>query len=110
MRTSATVRTAPATSGGMTFQVNFRPDPVSRDMPAARDFRAMNRMATARDTTAALSQTVSQLSTAVVLRATVAAPIATVPINTPPMPDTWVNDAERSMVSRIYRRLSIARS
>jgi hypothetical protein len=60
--------------------------------------------------TASSSQTVSQRAFAVRGPAMKAAASAVEPINTPPSPGTAVNDPARSMVRRIYRRLSIARS
>ncbi len=93
--------TAPATSDGVTLQVNFRPGPVSSETPSARHFLAMAATSTLSDTAAAPSQTAIHDHSVPIRGARSAATRATTPMATPPMPETWVNEPERSIVSRM---------
>jgi hypothetical protein len=70
----------------------------------------MKSTATASAMPAATSQIVTHSAGDPAVVARPAAASATLPIMTPPAPETWVKEAERSIVSRMYCRLSIARS
>src|SRR5688572_11770106 len=92
------------------FHAKRRPGPESSGTPSARDFRAIMNADTAKEMPAAASQMLSHIPGVDAPEASAAAPSATKPMPTPPNPDTWVNAADRSIVSRMYRRLSMARS
>ena len=87
--------------GGITFHMNRRPGPVSSPKPSDLDFRARLYTAMASDPAAASNQTVSHMMSDDAVTAKPDATRATIPIATPPMPDTWVNDPDRSIVSRM---------
>ena len=106
----ATVRSPPTRSGGLKFQANFVPAPARRVFPAARALALMAHRASPRDTAAAPSQTATHDETEVVSWAPTAAMSATAPMETPPRPDTPVKEVDRSIVSRMNRMSSMARS
>jgi hypothetical protein len=75
---------------------------------ALLDFIAAPAMPMTAATTASISHTLSQRKPAGWWDAIHAAANAVDPISMPPMPGTAVNEPARSMVSRIYRKLSMA--
>lgn len=104
------VKAAPVTIGGVKPSTNFRPGPRSSDSRAARSFQAIDMAAIAIATPASMNQIVTHTRTSVSAAANHAAASAVSPIATPPQPGTAVNDAAFAIVSRMNRRLSIARS
>jgi hypothetical protein len=95
---------------GAKLDANFRPVPESKGIPVARALRAIPSNATTNEIPAVTSQVATHRYGVSCPWATHAEPDATVPITTPAHPDTAVNDAERSIVSLMKRRLSMARS
>ena len=79
-------------------------------MPTARALRIIPAIATMNEIPAAPSQVATHRSGAFWPWAAQAAPNAIAPMTMPAHPDTAVNDAERSIVSLMKRRLSMARS
>ena len=88
----------------------MRPGPDINGMPANRALRAMPARAVRKESDAAPSHVAIHRSGVGWIRAIEAAVSAIRPMATPAHPETAVNDAERSIVSRMKRRLSIARS
>src|SRR5687768_3414183 len=100
----------PTRIGGAKLDANLRPGPDRRGIPAACALSAIPARAITNEKAAATIQTpIHPAGVPVSDRANQAAALATTPIATPAHPDTAVNDAERSIVSRMKRRLSIAR-
>jgi len=99
-----------ATSGGARLSVNFRPGPLVSLIPALRALRRIDQTPMARATMASPSQTARHRGVAAELPAAIVAAVAVAPIIRPPHPGTAVKEPARSMVSRIKRRLSIARA
>ena len=86
---------------------NLRPGPDSSGNFARRDFSAAPANPTNTASTASASQIASQRDPCC-RDAIHAAASAVDPISIPPIPGTAVKDPARSMVSRMYRRLSMA--
>src|SRR5262249_25823333 len=103
------VRSSPAIMGGEKLRANFRPGFESRGLAARRDLRITAQVAMQNEISAPPIQVASQRSTAGWRDANHAVTIAVIPTATPPQPGTAVNAEAPSIVSRIYRRLSIAR-
>src|SRR5450756_278437 len=88
--------------------MNLRPGPENKGIWKRRDLSAAPAMPMAMATTAATAQTASQPPALGWRTANRAANTATTPISTPPLPGTAVNDPARSIVRRMYFRLSMA--
>src|SRR3954467_8778672 len=99
----------PTSIGGEKLKISFRTGPVMRGIPAARAFPGMKTVAIAAARTASTSHVHTQ-PTSPSREATMAAMMAVQPMTTSPQPETAVNVPARSIVSRMKRRLSIARS
>ncbi len=108
-RNNAIVKTAPAANGGRKLNANFRPGPLVSANPARCAFRRAAHKAMLAATTASTSQIDNQCRDQVGRDASKAARSAVAPIATCPHPGTAVNDDDRSMVSRMNRKSSIAR-
>src|SRR5664279_2651578 len=87
---------------------NLRPGPEKSETWKRRDLSAAPAMPMAMATMAAVVQMASHAPALCCRAANRAAPNATAPISTPPMPGTAVNDPARSSVCRMYFRLSMA--
>ena len=85
----------------MRFQANLRPGPVRSPSPAAADFRIIASVCADRAAAAAASQVPTHIEGPDAPDAASAAAIAISPMSTPPIPETWVKDAERCIVSRM---------
>src|SRR5262245_21108197 len=94
--------------GGEKLSTNLRPGCDSNGFAAARDFRHIAQPAIPSEISASPIQIASHRDCEVSLDAKAAAASAVSPIPTPPHPGTAVKADAPSMVSRIYRRLSIA--
>src|SRR5215510_4100010 len=103
------VNSAPATIGGDKLKTTFRPGPENNGTPELSALRSIDQPAIKTDTSASAAQTRNQILKGC-FQAISAATNADPPIATSPQPEMPVNDDERSMVSRMYRRLSMARS
>src|SRR5260370_39115161 len=95
--------------GGEKLSANFRPGLESSATPARRAFRFTAQAAIQKESRASPIQMASQRSWVDWLEASSAVAIAVIPMATPPQPGTAVNAEAPSIVSRMYRRLSIAR-
>src|SRR5258706_1498315 len=103
------VRSRPAIIGGEKLSANLRPDLDRIGLAARRDFRITAHPAMQNEISASPIQMASQRSWVAWRPASKAVIIAVIPIATPPQPGTAVNAEAPSIVSRINRRLSIAR-
>src|SRR5947209_14507603 len=99
----------PTSMGGEKLNTSLRTGPVINGMPAVRAFTVMNPVAIAAARAASINHVVTQPATPN-REATIDAMIAVKPMTTSPQPDTAVKVPARSIVSRMKRRLSIARS
>src|SRR5438045_3518077 len=95
--------------GGEKLSANLRPGLESSGLAARRDFRMTVQAAIQKESRASPIQMASQRSAFPWRAAISAVRIAVIPIATPPQPGTAVNAEAPSIVSRIYRKLSIAR-
>src|SRR5436309_4775249 len=95
--------------GGEKLSANFRPGFESSGIPARRAFRFTAQAAMQKEIKASPIQVASHPSRVGWREASSAVIIAVIPIATPPQPGTAVNAEAPSIVSRMYRRLSIAR-
>src|SRR5579872_847270 len=109
-RTNISVNNPPAKSGGTKLYTNLRPGPERIEPPASRALENVVQIAIATATAASPIQVRSQPIEVSWREAITAAPIAVMPMATPPQPGTAVKEPARSMVSRMKRRLSRARS
>src|SRR6476620_8999005 len=101
---------APAKIGGERLNATFRPGPESNGILAARAFRSMDQPSISRAITASAIQTANH-ALKVFCCAEIADEASAVhPMATCPQPEMPVNAVARSIVSRMYLRLSIARS
>jgi hypothetical protein len=89
---------------------SFRPGCDSTGIAAARAFLRIVQPAMTSDAAASVSHTASHASVVFCCEATSAAKSAVSPMASCPRPGTAVNEEARSIVSRMKRRLSIARS
>src|SRR5262249_7584525 len=105
---STTVSAAPTASGGTKLKMNLRTGGDQTGRPAVTAFRHIARMPMAIATAPSVSHVASHATVDDCCTATMLATIAVTPIATPPQPGTAVNEPARSMVSRMYRRLSMA--
>src|ERR1035437_1835508 len=101
--------TTPAISGGAKVNANFLPGVETSGVPAILDFCHIASRPIANARHASTSHVISQSRKNGWVFAMYAATIAVTPINMPPYPGTAVKLVERSIVSRINSRLSIAR-
>src|SRR3954463_9339996 len=90
--------------------ISFLPGCERSEVSEAWALRYIVQPATAAETTASTIQTATQSEKAFCCEATSAAKSAVTPMATCPQPGTAVNEEARSIVSRMKRRLSIARS
>src|SRR6185369_6360705 len=88
--------------------MNLRPGPENKGIWKRRDLSTTPPSPMDIAITAAVVQTASQPPALGWRAARRAAPNATTPISTPPLPGTAVNDPARSSVCRMYFRLSMA--
>src|SRR5438094_3672873 len=109
-RYSTTVRRPPTTIGGRKLRPNRRPGPDRMGSFTAYAFRTMVEPPIASATIASPSQVASHSSDVRWRAARKAAASAVAPTATCPQPGTAVNDPARSIVCRMNRRLSSARS
>src|SRR5436190_3144846 len=105
---NAAVSTAPANSGGTKLKMNLRAGADHSGNPADCALRHMANTPTAIARMASPSHNASQVWRDAECDAKPAAASAVTPISMPPQPGTAVNEPARSIVSRIYRRLSSA--
>src|SRR6185312_4368830 len=104
------VRTAPAARGGAMAKTKRWNGRERSALPPRRALRAENPMPIARASSASPIQMASQERGPALRCAAKAAKKAVAPTSIPPMPGTAVKEPAFSMVLRIKRRLSIARS
>src|SRR2546423_585282 len=104
------VSSNPAIIGGEKLSANFRPGIVSSGLAARVAFLYTAQAAMQKESTASPIHVASQGVAAWRPDAMTAASTAVTPIATPPQPGTAVKADAPSIVSRMYRRLSIARS
>src|SRR3954468_14863095 len=96
--------------GGAKLNTIFRAGSDHSFTCETRALRTMAYIERARDRQSPASQMNIQRALLLVAAERPAAPIAVMPMSTVPHPETAVNVAAASMVSRMYLRLSIARS
>ncbi len=101
---------APAALWGLSLEGRVCHGPGRMEAVGARAVFAIVSMALVDELSAAENHVPSHVAADSDWDATPEAISATRPMPTPPIPDTCVNDADFSMVSRMYRRLSMARS
>ncbi len=106
---SASDINAPASSGGARLSVNFLPGPDMSFKSAARAFRFIITAPIVSASGNSPAQTIIHSCSSSIRDASNPATTALTPIITPPQPGTAVNDEARSIVSRMYFKLSIAR-
>src|SRR6266446_3521836 len=99
----------PAIMGGEKLRANFRPGLESNGIAARRALRQTAQAAMQKEIKASPIQVASHRSSLEWREASSAVIIAVIPMATPPQPGTAVNAEAPSIVSRMYRRLSIAR-
>src|SRR6266566_10040001 len=99
----------PAIMGGEKLRANFRPGLENNGIAAWRALRPTAQAAIQNEIKASPIQVASHWSWVDWREASTAVIIAVIPMATPPQPGTAVNAEAPSMVSRMYRRLSIAR-
>jgi hypothetical protein len=104
------VSSAPAIIAGAKLRTNLRPGPVRRGTSARRALRRMATEEMASERSASPSQTPSQRDGVGCRAATAAAARALRPTATVAQPEMAVNAPARSIVSRMKRRSSMARS
>ena len=105
-RTNTNVSSAPASNGGNNPSATFCPGPENSGSPRRLAFACIEMMAISAARKASNSQTFNHAAALDCLAAMVAAARAVAPRITCPHPGTAVNDADRSMVSRMKRRSS----
>jgi hypothetical protein len=93
---------------GVKAAANFRPGPESSASLARCDFQADPATPIAAAKSASAIHTATHRAPRAAGPAAQAATSAVEPIRTPPRPGTAVNEPARSMVWRMYRKLSIA--
>src|SRR5262245_19444690 len=104
------VSSSPAIIGGEELSANFRPDFDSGGTDTRLAFRYTAQAEMQNEISASPIQVASHRLTTRCRDAIAAVPSAVTPIATPPQPGTAVKAEAPSIVSRIYRRLSIARA
>src|SRR5206468_7094262 len=95
--------------GGEQLRANVRPSFESKGIAARRALRLTAQAAMQKEIMASTIQVASQRSSVDWRAASMAVITAVIPMATPPQPGTAVNAEAPSIVSRMYRRLSIAR-
>jgi hypothetical protein len=109
-RKATAVKTAPAMSDGKNASASFRAMPRVRGDANLCDFRSVNDVETLKAVAAEAIHTINHRGEPKLVPESAAAAHATIPVAAIPFPESAVKTPARSIVSRIKRTLSMARS